>query len=253
MKKILTYFLAYVLLQLAVGYVAINVIADGAMQLIVASVVSNVLAIALFFLARWCPVSVEFMHRKPVTVAYWCVMLALGMIIPLQSLEELIPEAWRTDIAADAFKMIMSNGWGYLAIGILAPIGEEVVFRGAIQREAVDYFRSRGMSVWVGLMFTAVLFAAVHGNPAQMPHAFIVGLLIGWLCHRSGSIIPGIIVHWVNNSVSFGLQTIYPQSYDMEIIEFFGDSYLRLSMAVLLSLLLFFPALLQLHRVLKEN
>lgn len=83
MKKILVYFLAYVLLQLAVGYVAINVIADGAMQLIVASVVSNVLAIALFFLARWCPVSTEFMQRKPATVAYWCVMLALGMIIPL--------------------------------------------------------------------------------------------------------------------------------------------------------------------------
>lgn len=169
----------------------------------------------------------------------------------MQSLEELIPEAWRTDIAADAFKMIMSNGWGYLAIGILAPIGEEVIFRGAIQREAVAYFRSRGMSVWVGMVFTAALFAAVHGNPAQMPHAFIVGLLMGWLCYRSGSIIPGVIVHWVNNSISFALQTLYPQSYDMKIIEFFGDSYLRLSMAVLLSLLLFFPALLQLHRVLK--
>lgn len=253
MKKILIYFLAYVFLQLAVGYVAMELIEDLATQLIVASVVSNALAIGLFMLARWCPVSTEFLHGKPVTVAYWCVMLAIGMIIPLQSLEELIPEALRTDIAADVFKTIMSNGWGYLAIGIFAPIGEEVVFRGAIQREAIGYFRSRGMSVWVGLVFTAVLFAAIHGNPAQMPHAFIVGLLMGWLCHRSGSVIPGIIVHWVNNSISFALQTIYPQAYDMEIIEFFGDSYLRLAMAVLLSLLLFFPALLQLHRVLKRK
>ena len=85
-----------------------------------------------------------------------------------------------------------------------------------------------------------------------MPHAFIVGLLMGWLCHRSGSIVPGIIVHWVNNSIAFALQMLYPQSYDMEIIEFFGDSPLRLGMAALLSLLLFFPALLQLHRTFRE-
>lgn len=253
MKQILIYFLAYVFIQFAVGAAAMCCIDDTAIQLTVAGTVSNVLAIILFILARWCPFSTDFLHRKPWTVGYWCVMLAAGMLIPLQCLEDMIPEAWRVDLAADAFKSIMSSGWGYVAIGILAPIGEEVVFRGAIQRRAVMFFRSRNMPSWSGVVFTAFLFAAVHGNPAQMPHAFIVGLLMGWLCHRSGSIVPGIIVHWVNNSIAFALQMFYPQSYDMEIIEFFGDSPLRLGMAALLSLLLFFPALLQLHRTFREE
>ncbi|MCM1078673.1 MAG: CPBP family intramembrane metalloprotease [Bacteroidales bacterium] len=253
MKRILVYFLVYIVIQLLAGTLTMYFIEATDIQLIVSGTVSNAVAIALFCLAGWCPLSPVFLRHRPWTAAYWCVMLALGMLIPLQSLEELIPAAWRTDIAADLFKSIMGNGWGYVIIGIFAPIGEEVVFRGAIQRQAVAFFRSNGMPAWAGIVFTAMLFAAVHGNPAQMPHAFLVGILMGWLCRRSGSIVPGIIVHWVNNSIAFALQSVYPQSYDMQVIEFFGGSYLRLGMAALLSLLLFLAAFLQLHRSLGKE
>ena len=90
-------------------------------------------------------------------------------------------------------------------------------------------------------------------NPAQIPHALLIGMLLGWLCYRTGSIIPGIIVHWVNNSVAFLLFYFYPRSYDMSISEFFGDSTLRLSGAVVLSLLLFIPALWQLHKTMEKS
>ena len=71
--------------------------------------------------------------------------------------------------------MVMRNPWGYLAVGLLAPLVEEIVFRGAILKSLLSAFRSH----WAAIVVSSLLFAFVHGNPAQMPHAFLVGIQIG--------------------------------------------------------------------------
>lgn len=262
MGRILKYFLSYAVIQIGC-YVAVQAVwqavvgsdALTAERLIATSSISNIIAIAIFTLTKWTPLSLEFFHKRPWAIIYWCLLISLGMLIPSGYLENLIPESMRTDIAANEMKMIMGNNWGYLAVGILAPLAEEIVFRGGIQKESVKFFGSKfagNAGHWIGITFTAMLFAAFHGNLAQMPHAFLVGLLMGWLCYRSGSIIPGVVVHWVNNSVAFAIYKAYPQSYDMDMIDFFGGSAVRLGMAIALSLLLFVPALWQLHLKMKK-
>jgi membrane protease YdiL (CAAX protease family) len=142
--------------------------------------------------------------------------------------------------------MILRNRWGYFAVGLLAPISEELVFRGAILR-ALLRWTSRH---WVAIAISAVLFALIHANPAQMPHAFLIGLLLGWLYYRTDSIVPGIVYHWVNNSVAYVIYNLYPDP-SLKLIDLFG-SQRTVAAAVLFSLFILLPALYQLYLRLKK-
>lgn len=263
MKKVLLYFLSLLTVQAVCGFVAAAVwsavtgsSAITAMQLIVISSLSSIITIALFALMKWVPLSRQFFNSKNVPLMLWSVVIALGMLIPAQMLEELIPQSLTQDIMSDQFKMIMANNWGYIAVGLLAPLAEEIVFRGAIQKAAITYFEkkmSKAKGNIVAVVFTALLFAAVHGNPAQMPHAFLVGLLLGWMCYRSGSIVPGVVLHWVNNSVAFIICAVYPQSYDMRLSELFSSYTLYFVIAIIISLLLFAVGIYQYYNITKNR
>lgn len=45
-------------------------------------------------------------------------------------------------------------------------------------------------------------FGVVHGNWVQAPFAFVTGLALGWMYYRTGSLLPGILMHFVNNSAA---------------------------------------------------
>ena len=52
------------------------------------------------------------------------------------------------------------------------------------------------------IMVSAILFGVVHSNFEQIPFAFLVGLVLGFITVKSGSIWPAVIVHAYNNFVS---------------------------------------------------
>ena len=87
-------------------------------------------------------------------------------------------------------------------------------------------------------------------NPAQMPHAFLVGLLLGWMYYRTASIVPGVVYHWVNNTVAYVMYNLYPDP-DMTLVDLFGNQRAVL-MALVFSLCIFLPALFQLNMRLKK-
>ena len=61
----------------------------------------------------------------------------------------------------------------------------------------------------------------------------------------TGSILPGVAFHWVNNTVAYVLYNFYPNS-DMKLIDLFG-SQRTVAAALLFSLFILLPALYQLH------
>ena len=78
---------------------------------------------------------------------------------------------------------------------ILAPIGEELLFRGAL----FSWLRSR-ISAWPAILVTSALFAVVHFMPLViMPIAFVLGFSLGWVRERTDSTVPGIIFHLAQN------------------------------------------------------
>jgi uncharacterized protein len=92
--------------------------------------------------------------------------------------------------------------WGFFAVlfagGVLAPVAEELFFRGYVFR---SYLRVRGpLTAYVA---TSLLFASLHLNlPALVPILFL-SLIFCWAYQRTGSIVPSIVGHSVNNSTAF--------------------------------------------------
>jgi membrane protease YdiL (CAAX protease family) len=171
------------------------------------------------------------------------VVATLGSLIPSSWLQELMPELPNT--AEKAFDLVLKDRWGYFIVGLLAPLSEELVFRGAILRELLKWKENP----WIGIIISAMLFSLVHMNPVQMPHAFLVGILLGWLYYRTDSIIPGVIWHWVNNTIAYVMYNL--TNPDETLLEYFGSQQ-RVLMAVGFSLMIFLPALYQLNQRLSK-
>ncbi len=81
--------------------------------------------------------------------------------------------------------------------GVLVPIGEELFFRGYVQSRLC-----RRWGTWPGIAWTALFFALAHLDPIHSASALVAGIYLGWVAQRTGSTVPGIVVHAVNNVVA---------------------------------------------------
>ena len=248
MKKALSYLLIFIGLQLVGGGIITTLWAvitgnsdKTAAMLITTTGVVGVITIVIFLWARYAELSPKWLRTRPWMVLAWSVVAAMGALVPSIWIQEQIPEL--PNFAEQEFDTILGTPWGYLVIGLLAPLGEEIVMRGAILKELL---KSEKLGVWTAITISALMFALIHMNPAQMPHAFLIGLLLGWMYWRTGSILPGVAYHWANNSIAFVMFAFYPAP-DMKLIDLFRGSELHVYMALGFSLLILLPALFQLN------
>lgn len=112
----------------------------------------------------------------------------------------------------------------FLALCVMPAIAEELLFRGAFQ----GLMRPCGSAA--AIFAPALLFGVLHLDLAQGLTAFACGVFLGWLAERSGSILPGMLLHLANNALAF--LTIYLRYYAPAEVSF----------GVELFILLFFPA-----------
>jgi len=249
---VLGYIVVFIAVQFVVSLVALYLDdsikhppSASAKALTLSSVVSSVILIALFVWRKWAPISRYYIQQKPWDVLIWAILAGLGAILPLQWLYEQM-NITMTDDVKHLFESIMGSRWGYLALGILAPVAEELVFRGAILRSLMDYFNHR--LPWIPIVASALLFGAVHGNMAQFANAFTMGLLLGWLYCRTHSIVPGVVLHWVNNTVAYTMYKLMPEMNDGQLIDLFHGDNKLMYMGLLCSLLVLLPSLFQLNK-----
>lgn len=88
---------------------------------------------------------------------------------------------------------ILSIVLNAIVISILPAMMEEFLFRGVI----LGVLRKYGNGF--AIMVSAIIFSMIHGNIAQSCFALIVGLALGFIAVKTGSIIPGMIIHFINN------------------------------------------------------
>jgi membrane protease YdiL (CAAX protease family) len=155
--------------------------------LIASSVLSSVLTIALFTWRKWTPVNRRYMLSRPWLVLIWSGIASYGALIPSLGLQDLLPEM--PNLIDSELEGILKNRWGYFAIGLAAPVAEEFVFRGAVLRSLLGWAQEKGRSHWVAILVSALLFSVAHFNPAQMIHAFLIGILLGRMYYRKGRLI----------------------------------------------------------------
>ena len=84
---------------------------------------------------------------------------------------------------------------GVLRSCLVLPGVEELVFRGAVLRCLQPLGRN------TAILGQALLFAALHGSLQAKAYALGMGLIFGWAADRAGSLLPGLLLHLLNNGV----------------------------------------------------
>ena len=212
------------------------------------SVFSSVITLIIFLKTKWTPLTRGYLLSKPWGTLLWVALFSLGTIIPLSFLYEQLGIEMDEN-TQQIFTSLMKEPWGYVAIGILAPLAEEVVFRGAILRTLLGIMSKKNH--WVAIMISAAIFGVVHANLAQFINALLMGLLLGWMYYRTGSLVPGILLHWVNNTMAYVLANIMPQS-DGKLIDLFHGDEKTMYYAVGFSLCIMIPSFIQMIIRLKK-
>ena len=116
----------------------------------------------------------------------------------------LSPEARR--LAERLVELVTTVPWwaAWLLIALVPAVCEELLFRGWMLASFAGHRPTRGRAI-AAVAVQAVCFAAFHLLPERMPQTFVLGLLLGWLTLRSGSLLPAILAHLVHNSVPLAL------------------------------------------------
>ena len=110
----------------------------------------------------------------------------------------------------------------FLAIAVTPALVEEFALRGIIMGSLKKYGKAFAIGV------SAILFGMMHGNLSQMPFAFILGIAIGFAVIKTNSIWTGVLIHFINNSVSVVLDKIMETADNRQIEAFVSSLYFAL-------------------------
>jgi len=156
-----------------------------------------------FLKVRWCP-------------ALLGIVAAVMGIFATSLASELLK---LPDLMADVFLELVNNVWGILGIAVIGPVAEELVFREAIQGS----MERKGVNVWLAMFISALCFGIIHFNPAQVPFAFIMGIVLSIIYHKTGNVVVTSIVHILNNSQAVVLMRLMGEdAKDFSTAEWLG-------------------------------
>ncbi len=119
---------------------------------------------------------------------------------------DFIPQVFR-----DSYESMMETSqFGESALAIIAavfiaPVGEELIFRGVAfyyAKKAVAGMSNKTLGFWIANAIQALFFGIMHMNVIQGTYAFILGLVLGYLAYRFGSVLPSILGHFLFNGIS---------------------------------------------------
>ncbi|MBC7124728.1 MAG: CPBP family intramembrane metalloprotease [Bacteroidales bacterium] len=171
-------------------------------------IIPAILSAFLFSKKPWSYLCFEKVKFQTILKTFIIVLISLPAINLLASINQLIPMSdWMVEMErkAEAITkafLLTDSIWAYLVnilmIAILPAVGEELIFRGILQRRLVEYTRSR----WVGILLAAALFSAIHMQFQGFIPRFALGVAFGYLLEVTGSIWVPIAAHFFNNAIA---------------------------------------------------
>lgn len=250
MKTAIKLILVYFLMQLAGGLVAgvfsllYTYSVSGAMDMDKAKEISMAPAMLLGFvfmtLYLWWKnyLSGDKHLYFPVSFSFltWSALGGLSLVFLVGTLVSQL--AFLPDWMSDTFNLLQSGWLGILCIALLGPILEELLFRGAITKVLLGKY-----SPAKAILISGLLFGIFHLNPAQIVNACFLGFFLAWLFYKTRSLIPGILLHILNNSLAVYLNLKYPEAE--ELPDLVGSTELIIYLVIFT--LLFFLSLKKLN------
>lgn len=230
-----------VLLLTFFAFLAIGVIGEGSLGKAQILLGELFVVVPAYLFVRWRKYDVTTIFRiRPVgwRIVIASFMIGLSMTIVADELDRLMnlilpfPEE-----LAEVLKQLLVartfTDWAIIVLGavLLAGLFEEMLFRGFLQNSLEQYG-----DVTRAVLWTALLFAAFHVNPWWLAQIILLGVILGVLAWKSDSIIPGAIVHAINNAISVALINVGEKK--IEIIEWNGHIHPLLLLAAITALVL---------------
>ena len=86
----------------------------------------------------------------------------------------------------------------FIAVAIIAPIGEELLFRGFFQQVLEKHWKD----VTRAILMTALIFSMIHMNPYWFAQIYILGIILGFIAWKTKSVLPALILHGMNNAMA---------------------------------------------------
>jgi membrane protease YdiL (CAAX protease family) len=144
-------------------------------------------------------------YLSPRSFAYTALVIIAFRMIFDNSLSLWIIDIPMPDFINDAFEeLAVSPIILVISVAIVAPIYEEIVFRGIFLKGM-----AKKMNPAIALVVSALFFALVHLNIPQGINAFLLGLVIGTIYLKTESIYLCIFAHFVNNVLAITVSSMY--------------------------------------------
>jgi hypothetical protein len=113
-------------------------------------------------------------------------------------------------------------------IVLLAPIAEELLFRGVMLRGMLRRYPER-----TAILASAVIFALAHGSLVRFPIILSIGVGLGWLYARSGSLWLPIAAHMLNNAIAAAGYYWFPKAGEASMAPWLAVTLIVAGLAVL--------------------
>ena len=123
-------------------------------------------------------------------VLYLTVTLFAWLAPAYEFAEHSVIDILRDDDSGD-FALVLA----WVGAAVIAPLAEEVFFRGFLQTFLVNWLRSR----WVAILLAALAFTLVHAQVHALPALLLFGVILGYAYERTGSLVVPILVHALFN------------------------------------------------------
>ena len=162
------------------------------------------LPLAFIIQRRRLPLAATFRLQKvsPGTLRN-AALIGLGVSVLIDELDRLVALVFPLPyhIARGMEFLTFSTGSEALLVAagavVIAPLVEEIVFRGFFQGQVEKGYRD----VTKAVLLSSFLFTVLHFNPWWSLQIYLLGMVLGYLAWRTGSIWPAFVVHAINNSL----------------------------------------------------
>lgn len=146
----------------------------------------------------WRSLAAQFKRLGFFRVEAW---IGVAALVPLLAINFGMQELFELLLGAEGESLkdyFRGLGFGRLGmvlmIAVVPAVTEEIAFRGLVQH---------WMNVAVGsrkaILYASLLFTALHFNPLAAPYLLAVGLVLGWVKNKTGSLYPSMTIHFMHN------------------------------------------------------
>jgi membrane protease YdiL (CAAX protease family) len=154
-----------------------------------------IIAAVFFLFASYPMVNLSYLVNSSIPLPDWA-----------GSLESQAAETMKAVLGLDSLGGLI---FSVLIVAVMPAIGEELIFRGILQKYIGKSIRSDIAGIWIA----AFLFSAIHFQFEGFLPRMVLGAVLGYLYHWSGTLWVPIVVHFVNNTVP--LVVLYATGTDL--------------------------------------